>query len=189
MKFANFLTSLNQICTSIVMYMIGYVIKMSAFFSGVLLHIIPNPYPRLIGSVLISFSISQVLISVSTNLKGKPWVSISLAVFDAFLLMLVLDAFNTELSIIERIKRVFIACFLSFMFYQLIEVFKAKKSEEEAKLQQLKTTQEQQKADIERLKAFECEFCGKPHTSLNAKNAHVGRCKSNPKNKPSEVLE
>ncbi|AUC14346.1 hypothetical protein BTO06_03955 [Tenacibaculum sp. SZ-18] len=176
MKLHNRITSIDSITISIILYMVGYVIKMSAFFDSVLVTRISNFESRIIGSVLISITVSQIIMLVSVETEKKR-LAMFLAFLDSILLMFVLDAFALELFSIEQIKRVFIALFLSFIYYELIEVFKGKKSREEAKQKQEEAKLKEAKA-IEKLKdKYRCPYCGKrEQLNQHQLNGHLNGC-------------
>ena len=183
MKLHNRITSLDSITISIILYMIGYVIKMSAFFDSVLVSRISNFESRIIGSVMISITVSQIIMLVSVETEKKN-LAMFLAFLDSILLMFVLDAFTLDLFSIEQIKRVFIALFLSFIYFELIEVFKSKKSKEEAK-QKIAEAKDQQTEAIEKLKdKYQCPYCGKREQMNQFQlNGHLNGCKEYKKNK------
>ena len=135
MRLEERITDISVVNVSIIMYMLGYAIKMTAFFNGVFIEVIPKIQVRIISSMLLALTVSQILMAVSVSMSNKILAPV-LAFLDSILLMFVLDVFSEGITTLERIKRIFIALFLSFIFYLLIEVFKIKKKQIDAKLEQ-----------------------------------------------------
>ena len=170
------ITSIDVVSISILMYMVGYFIKMTAFFTDLFMEVIPLYSVRLMASGFIAFSVAQILMSVSVNMQNRV-IAYVLSFLDAVLLMFLLNAFTSELPVLIRVKRIFISLFLSFIFFLSIEVFKLKKTQKEASKTQKEESKAQKEASQEQKLARTCKHCQREFKSVNGLNAHVKSCK------------
>ncbi|PKH51410.1 hypothetical protein CXF68_12280 [Tenacibaculum sp. Bg11-29] len=191
-KLEDKMTSLRAVSIAVLLYIFGYALKISVLLVEVLNPIIPNIIVKFIAAGFTGVALSTGLLIVSVNDKNKytPYV---IALMDAVMLLLVFNILNSK-SINETLTSSFISFFMAFIGYQLISVFVTKYKQTISEKQQAiseiniecsESLQElnELKRELREVKQTTCGFCEKEYSSKNALNAHVGRCKENPKNK------
>ncbi|SEB51535.1 hypothetical protein SAMN04489761_1155 [Tenacibaculum sp. MAR_2009_124] len=203
------LTGISIVILSIIFYVLGYLMKITALLNDVLSNVIEFSIARNITAFLIAIPASLILLVVSIHAEKK-WKKYLLAFFDCLLLIIILRAFDnvnfSELATISEFinfgKRIFIPVLLSTMFFFLIEVFKKLKeqkitksmqnltnvkqttSEVELKLNELKTTFSSIQGIISEHRKLTCPDCQMTFHNQNAMNAH--KCKG--QNESSELI-
>ncbi|WP_028889395.1 hypothetical protein [Tenacibaculum ovolyticum] len=191
-KLEDKMTSLRAVSIAVLLYIFGYALKISVLLVEVLNPIIPNIIVKFIAAGFTGIALSTGLLIVSVNDKNKytPYV---IALMDAVMLLLVFNILNSK-SINETLTSSFISFFMAFIGYQLISVFVTKYKQTISEKQQAiseinieysESLQElnELKRELSEVKQTTCGFCEKEYSSKNALNAHIGRCKENPKNK------
>ncbi|WBX78333.1 hypothetical protein PG911_08745 [Tenacibaculum ovolyticum] len=191
-KLEDKMTSLRAVSIAVLLYIFGYALKISVLLVEVLNPIIPNIIVKFIAAGFTGVALSTGLLIVSVNDKNKytPYV---IALMDAVMLLLVFNILNSK-SINETLTSSFISFFMAFIGYQLISVFVTKYKQTISEKQQAiseinieysESLQElnELKRELSEVKQTTCGFCEKEYSSKNALNAHIGRCKENPKNK------
>ena len=186
------MTSLRVIALTVILYVLGYFLKVSVLLNNALENRIENEIIRLSASTFtgIVFSTALFLISFHKDKERTPYI---IALSDAIILFLVFDVFKSK-SYPEVFTQVFISVFMAFIGFNLISTFVAKYKQTQANVERtLSETQQsinenyQELIEIqERISELEqnrCKFCDQGYSSKNALNAHIGRCKENPKNK------
>ncbi|WP_272152136.1 C2H2-type zinc finger protein [Tenacibaculum aiptasiae] len=185
------MTSLRAVSIAVLLYILGYALKISVLLIEILTPIISNTFIRLIAAGFTGLALSTGLLIVSVNDKNKytPYV---IGIMDALMLLLVFNVLNSE-NINETMTSCFISFFMAFIGYQLIAVFVTKyketKSELERTISEIINQQKLKQQELIELeqelsekKQTTCDYCGKEYKSINALNAHRGRCKQNPNN-------
>ncbi len=194
------LTGISIVILSIIFYVLGYLMKITALLNDVLSNVIEFDIARNMTAFLIAIPASLILLVVSIHAENK-WKKYLLAFFDCLLLIIILRAFDnvnfSELATISEFinfgKRIFIPVLLSTMFFFLIEVFKKLKkqrianslqnlasikqttSKAEQKLNELQTTFSDIQTIINEHKKLTCPDCQMTFHNQNAMNAH--KCK------------
>ncbi|WP_271407405.1 hypothetical protein [Tenacibaculum soleae] len=185
------MTGLRAVSLAVLLYIVGYAIKITVLLNNVLLPVISNELMRYTASVFTSVALSTGLLIVSVNEINKytPYI---ISMMDAVMLLLVFNIF-TATSFYEAFTLIFISLFMAFIGYQLINVFVIKHKRLKADKQQAiseinneysKSLQELNDLNqkLSEAKQTTCQYCEKEYQSVNALNAHKGKCKKNPKN-------
>nr|BFF40265.1 hypothetical protein BACY1_20700 [Tenacibaculum mesophilum] len=185
------MTSLRAVSLAVLLYILGYALKISVLLIDILTPVISNMLIRGVaaGFTGVALSTGLLIVSVNDHSKYTPYI---IAVMDAFMLLLVFDILNSS-SLNDTVTLSFISFFMAFIGYQLISVFVAKyqriKTEKEQGLSELLQAYSEKEQvfselqqQINELKQNTCEYCEREFTSKNALNAHKGRCSNNPKN-------
>lgn len=180
------MTGLRAVSLAVLLYIVGYALKITVLLNDVLLPVIQNPAMRYTASVFTSIALSTGLLIVSVNEVNKytPYI---ISVMDAVMLLLVFNAF-TSATFSEVFRLVFISLFMAFIGYQLINVFvikykrlKANKQQTISDIQQILTNKQRCLNEISQklatLKQTTCQHCNTVFGSVNALNAHKGKCK------------
>lgn len=191
-KLEDKMTSLRVISITVILYVLGYFLKVSVLLNSALESRITNELIRASASIFtgIVFSTALFLISFHKDKYKTPYI---VAVSDAIILLIVFDVTNAQTKS-DLFTLVFISVFMAFIGFNLIgsfvEKYKESKSENERSLSEiltLKTTHQQELNELEQIlserKRTTCRYCGKYHETVNSLNAHIGKCKENPKNK------
>ncbi|PKH52435.1 hypothetical protein CXF68_17820 [Tenacibaculum sp. Bg11-29] len=186
------MTSLRAVSIAVLFYIFGYALKLSVLLFEILTPIISSTIFRLIAAGVTGTALSSglLIVSLSGSNKLTPY---AIAFMDGLMLLMVFDVFNSQL-LSDAIKSGFISFFMAFIGYQLITVFAAKYEQSKSGIKQtvseinIEYSEKQQilsdlKQELSEVKQTTCGFCEKEYSSKNALNAHVSRCKENPKNK------
>ncbi|PKH49520.1 hypothetical protein CXF68_01920 [Tenacibaculum sp. Bg11-29] len=186
------MTSLRAVSIAVILYIVGYALKLSVLLFEILTPIITSDIFRLIAAGVSGTALSTGLLIISLNDSNK-LTPYAIALMDGFMLLMVFDVFNAP-SLNDAIKSGFISFFMAFIGYQLITVFAAKFEQSKSEMKRtiseinLECTQKQLVLDnlkqvLSEIEQITCEYCEKEYKSVNALNAHKGRCK----NKPTSV--
>ncbi|WP_271407169.1 hypothetical protein [Tenacibaculum soleae] len=183
------MTSLRAVSLAVLLYIVGYSLKITVLLNDVLAPVITNMLMRYTASAFTGIALSTGLLIVSVNEINKytPYI---ISMMDAIMLLLVFDVFTSP-TLTEAFTSVFISFFMAFIGYQLVSVFvakykqvKASKQQSISELEQLFSDKKQIVSELEQeistLKQNTCEYCDQTFGSPNALNAHKGRCKSKP---------
>lgn len=185
------MTSLRAVSIAVLLYIFGYALKISVLLIEILSPIISNVGVRFIAAGFTGVALSTGLLIVSVNDQNKytPYI---IALMDAIMLLLVFNVLNST-SINETMTSSFISFFMAFIGYQLISVFVTKYkqtiSEKQQAIIEINTEHSEAlqklnelKQKLSEAKQTTCQYCEKEYQSVNALNAHKGKCKKNPKN-------
>lgn len=180
------MTGLRAVSFSVLLYIVGYAIKITVLLNSVLLPVVNNAPMRYTASVFTSVALATGLLIVSVNEINKytPYI---ISVMDAIMLLLVFNIFTAS-SIYEAFQLIFISVFMAFIGYQLISVFvikykqiKANKQQSISDIERVLTDKQRDVSEISQklavLKQTTCEYCDTVFGSVNALNAHKGKCK------------
>lgn len=183
------MTSLRAVSLAVLLYIVGYALKITVLLNDVLVPVITNIAMRYTAAAFTGIALSTGLLIVSVNEINKytPYI---ISMMDAIMLLLVFDVF-TSATLNETFTSVFISAFMSFIGYQLVSVFVAKYkrvkadkqqsiSELELSVSEKKQTVSELEQQIATIKQNTCEYCSQEFGSPNALNAHKGRCKKKP---------
>lgn len=183
------MTSLRAVSLAVLLYIIGYALKITVLLNDVLVPVITNMVMRYTASAFTGIALSTGLLIVSVNEINKytPYI---ISMMDAIMLLLVFNVFSSA-TLNETFTSVFISFFMAFIGYQLVSVFvakyklvKASKQQSISEAEQLISERKQKLSELEqqitRLQQNTCEYCNQGFGTPNALNAHKGRCKSKP---------
>ncbi len=185
------MTSLRAVSIAVILYILGYALKLSVLLFEILTPIITNDIFRLIAAGVTGTALSSglLIVSLSGSNKLTPY---AIAFMDGLMLLMVFDVFNSS-SLNDAMKSGFISFFMAFIGYQLITVFAAKYEQSKSGITQAisdidteRSEKQQELSDLKQklieIQQTTCEHCQKEYQSVNALNAHKGKCKENPKN-------